>query len=40
LKDLIVVLFTANVAEAQRQITALGLFPAAAIHLEDEFAAN
>ena len=40
LKDLIVVLFTADVAAAQRQITALGLFPADAIHLEDEFAAN
>ncbi|OGQ97389.1 MAG: ATP-dependent DNA helicase PcrA [Deltaproteobacteria bacterium RIFOXYD12_FULL_57_12] len=40
MKDLIVVLFTADVTAAQRQITALGLFPADAIHLEDEFAAN
>ena len=40
LKDLIVVLFTADVAAAQRQIAALGLFPEDAIHLEDEFAAN
>lgn len=40
LKDLIVVLFTANVAAAQRQIIELGLFPEDAIHLEDEFAAN
>jgi len=38
LKDLIVVLFTANVAAAQRQITKLGLFPSDAIHLEDEIA--
>jgi DNA helicase-2/ATP-dependent DNA helicase PcrA len=36
LKDLIVVLFTADIALAQRQITALGLFPPSAIHLEDE----
>jgi DNA helicase-2/ATP-dependent DNA helicase PcrA len=36
LKDLVVVLFTADVATAQRQIAALGLFPAQAIHLEDE----
>jgi len=36
LKDLVVVLFTADVATAQRQITTLGLFPAAAIHLADE----
>lgn len=40
LKNLIVVLFTADVAAAHRQITALGLFPADAIHLEDELAAN
>lgn len=40
LKDLIVVFFTADVVAAQRQITALGLFPAEAIHLEDEFAAS
>ena len=39
LKDLIVVLLTADVAVAQRQITALDLFPADAIHLEDELAA-
>jgi DNA helicase-2/ATP-dependent DNA helicase PcrA len=36
LKDLIVVLFTADVAVAHRRITALGLFPADAIHLESE----
>lgn len=40
LKDLIVVLFTADVVSAQRQITSLGLFPADAIHLENELAAN
>ena len=40
LKDLIVVLFTANVQSAQRQITKLGLFPADAIHLEDELVAS
>ncbi len=40
LKDLIVVLFTADVAAAQRQIIALGLFPADAIHLEGEIATN
>ena len=40
LKDLIVVLFTADVAAAQRQITALGLFPEDAIHLEDELVAK
>lgn len=34
MKDLIVVLFTANVAAAQHRIAALGLFPAEAIHLE------
>lgn len=38
MKDLVVVLFTADVAAAQRQITALGLFPADAIYLEDDFA--
>jgi DNA helicase-2/ATP-dependent DNA helicase PcrA len=38
LKDLIVVLFTADVATAQRKIGALGLFPLDAIHLEDEIA--
>jgi len=36
LKDLIVVLFTSDVAAAQRQITKHGLFPPDAIHLEDE----
>ena len=40
LKDLIVVLFTADVAAAQHQITALDLFPADAIHQEDELAAE
>lgn len=40
LKDLIVVLFTADTAAAQRQISALNLFPADALHLEDELAAN
>jgi DNA helicase-2/ATP-dependent DNA helicase PcrA len=40
LKDLIVVLFTADVIAAQRQITALGIFPDESIHLENEFAAN
>ena len=40
LKDLIVVFFTADVAAAQRQITALDLFPADAIHLEDGLAAK
>jgi DNA helicase-2/ATP-dependent DNA helicase PcrA len=40
LKDLIVVLFTVDIAVAQRQITALGLFPENAIHLENELAAN
>ena len=38
LKDLIVVLFTADVALAERQIATLELFPADAIHLEDEIA--
>jgi len=36
LKDLIVVLFTGNVTAAQHQVTALNLFPADSIHLEDE----
>ncbi len=40
MKDLIVVLFTADVAAAQRQITALDLFPADAIHLEEKLAGN
>ena len=39
MKDLVVVLFTADVAVAQRQITALALFPADAIRLEDELTA-
>jgi DNA helicase II / ATP-dependent DNA helicase PcrA len=40
LKDLVVVLFTANVAAAQRQIKNLEMFRADSIHLEDEIAAN
>jgi DNA helicase-2/ATP-dependent DNA helicase PcrA len=36
LKDLIVVLFTADVTAARRQILALNIFPADAIHLEDK----
>lgn len=40
LKDLIVVLFTADLATAQRRITELGFFSADAIHLEDELAAK
>ena len=40
MKDLIVVLFTADVAAARRQITTLSLFPADAIHLQDELEAN
>lgn len=40
LKDLIVLLFTADVAAAQRQIAVLRLFPAAAIHLEGEIASS
>jgi DNA helicase II / ATP-dependent DNA helicase PcrA len=36
MKDLIVVLFTGDVVAARRQITGLGLFPADAIHLDDE----
>jgi DNA helicase II / ATP-dependent DNA helicase PcrA len=38
LKDLVVVLFTANVALGKRQITTLGLFAEDAIHLEAELA--
>lgn len=38
MKDLIVVLFTSDVAVGQRQITALGLFPEESIHLENEIA--
>jgi DNA helicase-2/ATP-dependent DNA helicase PcrA len=40
LKDLIVVLFTADVVQAQRQIKTYGLFPADAVHLEDELIAS
>ncbi|MHB8770937.1 MAG: UvrD-helicase domain-containing protein [Syntrophales bacterium] len=40
MKDLIVVLFTADIAAARRQITRLGLFPADTIHLEDALEAN
>jgi DNA helicase-2/ATP-dependent DNA helicase PcrA len=40
LKDLIVVLFTADIATAKRQITALGLFPVDAIHLDEDLATN
>jgi len=36
LKDLVVVLFSADVATAQSRIIELNLFPADAIHLEDE----
>lgn len=36
MKDLVVVLFTDNVAVAQRQILALSLFPNEAIHGESE----
>jgi DNA helicase-2/ATP-dependent DNA helicase PcrA len=36
MKDLIVVLFTGDVASAQRQIVSLGLFPAESIHLEND----
>jgi DNA helicase-2/ATP-dependent DNA helicase PcrA len=40
MKDLIVVLFAADVAAAQRQITARGLFPADAVHVESEIVTN
>jgi DNA helicase-2/ATP-dependent DNA helicase PcrA len=36
MKDLVVVLFSADVAAAQRQITTRRLFPADAVHLESE----
>jgi DNA helicase-2/ATP-dependent DNA helicase PcrA len=36
LKDLVVVLFTFHIEAARRRIAELGLFPADAIHLEDE----
>ena len=35
MKDLIVVLFTGDIAGARRQITSLGLFPEESIHLEN-----
>jgi hypothetical protein len=38
LKDLVVVLFTSDVAAANRQILQLGQFPAEAIHLDEELA--
>lgn len=38
LKDLVVVLFTSDIARAQRQITSLGLFPEECIHLESGIA--
>lgn len=38
MKDLIVVLFTGDIAGAHRQIRSLGLFPKESIHLEDEIA--
>jgi DNA helicase-2/ATP-dependent DNA helicase PcrA len=37
-KDLIVVLFTSDIAGAQRQIRSLDLFPAESVHLENEIA--
>jgi DNA helicase-2/ATP-dependent DNA helicase PcrA len=40
MKDLVVVLFTSDIALAQSRITSLGLFPAHAIHLEDEISAD
>lgn len=40
LKDLIVVLFTSDVAATQRQLLTLDLFSPDAIHLEDEFTAR
>ena len=36
MKDLVVVLFTNDVAGGQRQIAALGLFPVGSIHTENE----
>ena len=38
MKDLIVVLFTGDIATAKRQIRALDLFPDESIHLENEIA--
>jgi len=40
MKDLVVVLFTSEVAIAQSRITSLRLFPARSIHLEDEISAD
>lgn len=40
MKHLMVVLFANNVAAAKHQITALGLFPVDAIHLDSELTAN
>jgi DNA helicase II / ATP-dependent DNA helicase PcrA len=40
LKDLVVVLFTSDVALARQQISALGLFPENAIHLEGDLASS
>ena len=39
-KDLAVVFFTGDVPTALRQIAALGLFPAAAVHVEEDLAAG
>jgi hypothetical protein len=36
MKDLIVVLFTNDIAGAERQIAALRLFPAGSVHTESE----
>ncbi len=38
MKDLIVVLFTNDIAGAERQIAALGLFPAGSVHTDSELA--
>jgi hypothetical protein len=38
MKDLIVGLFTGDIAGAQRQIRSLGLFPEESMHLENEIA--
>jgi DNA helicase-2/ATP-dependent DNA helicase PcrA len=38
MKDLVVVLFTSDIAKAQTQIRTLGLFPEASVHLEGEIA--
>lgn len=39
-KDLVVILFTSDVAEAKNQIQDRGIFPKSAIHLEDELIEN